>query len=40
VREATFHRIDAERKHWQQQGELSRISNEQLLQAPRPTSIC
>ena len=33
MREATFHRIDAERKHWQQQGELSRISSEQLLQA-------
>ena len=33
VREATFARIDAERKHWQQQGELSRISNEQLLQS-------
>ncbi len=33
VREATFARIDAERKRWQQQGELSRISNEQLLQS-------
>jgi outer membrane protein TolC len=33
VREATFHRIDAERKRWQQQGELSKVSNEQLLDA-------
>ncbi len=33
VREATFLRIDAERKRWQQQGELSRVNNEQLLQA-------
>src|SRR4029077_20933765 len=33
VREATFHRIDAERKRWQQQGELSKVDNEQLLQA-------
>ncbi|HVS39698.1 MAG TPA: TolC family protein [Gemmataceae bacterium] len=33
VREAVFQRIDAERKSWQQQGELSRINHEQLLQA-------
>jgi outer membrane protein TolC len=33
LREATIHRIDAERKRWQQQGELRRIDHEQLLQA-------
>lgn len=33
VREATFHRIDAERKHWQQKGELTQVSNETLLDA-------
>ncbi len=33
VREATFNRIDAERKRWQQQGELTRVNDEQLLQA-------
>lgn len=33
IKEATFQRIDAERKRWQQQGELSKVSNEQLLEA-------
>jgi outer membrane protein TolC len=33
VREATFHRIDAERKHWQQKGELTQVCNETLLDA-------
>jgi outer membrane protein TolC len=33
LREAVFLKIDAERKIWQQKGELSRLSNENLLDA-------
>ena len=33
IKEATFQRIDAERKRWQQQGELSKVNDEQLLEA-------
>jgi outer membrane protein TolC len=33
LREAVFLRIDAERKIWQQRGELSRLTSEQLLDA-------
>jgi outer membrane protein TolC len=33
VREATFHRVDAERKRWQQQGELAKVNNETLLES-------
>jgi outer membrane protein TolC len=33
VREATFRRVDAERQVWQNKGELSRVSNEVLLEA-------
>ncbi len=33
VREATYQAVDAERKVWQQRGELSRVSNETLLEA-------
>jgi outer membrane protein TolC len=33
LREAVFRQVDAERKVWQQKGELSRITNEVLLEA-------
>ena len=33
IKAATIARIDAERKRWQQQGEVSRVTNEQLLEA-------
>ncbi len=33
LREATFQKIDAERKVWQQRGELSRLTSENLLDA-------
>ncbi len=33
IRELTYQRINAERKVWQQRGELSRITNENLLDA-------
>ncbi len=33
IKAATYQRIDAERKRWQQQGELSKVNNEQLLEA-------
>jgi outer membrane protein TolC len=33
IREATFQKINAERRVWQQRGELSRITSEQLLEA-------
>lgn len=33
IHEATFQRVDAQRKQWQQKGELSRVDNDTLLQA-------
>jgi outer membrane protein TolC len=33
VRQAAFQRVDAERKRWQQQGELARVNEETLLEA-------
>ena len=33
VREATFQRVSAERKAWQQRGELSKVTSETLLEA-------
>jgi outer membrane protein TolC len=33
LREATYARVDAERKMWQSRGELSRVTNETLLEA-------
>jgi outer membrane protein TolC len=33
VKEATFRRVDATRKMWQQKGELTKVSNETLLEA-------
>src|SRR5206468_11640310 len=33
LREAVFQRVDAERKVWQQKGELSKLSSENLLDA-------
>src|SRR5262249_44015720 len=33
LRDVVYQKVDAERKVWQQKGELSRITNEQLLDA-------
>jgi outer membrane protein TolC len=33
LREATFRRVDAERKAWQQRGELSKVTSETMLEA-------
>lgn len=33
IREITFQRVDAERKLWQQKGELSRLTSEHILEA-------